>query len=76
MTDDTTSAADGSEDLRVSVTSYGNRSAATNTASPELQPYLEQVRKMDPVRDVRGNIQFTERSTGLKLKASALPPEQ
>ena len=76
MTDDNTAAGGGSEDLRVSVTSYGHRPTATNTAPPELQPYLEQVRKMDPVRDVRGNIEFTERSSGLKLKASALPPEQ
>lgn len=76
MTDDNTAADGGSEDLRVSVTSYGSRPTTTNTAPPELQPYLEQVRKMDPVRDVRGNIEFTERSSGLKLKASALPPEQ
>ena len=31
---------------------------------------------MDPIRDVKGNIQFTEREGSFKEKATALPPEQ
>lgn len=79
---DTTTSTDtsdnGSEDLRATVASFtsGNSNAPGQDVSPALQPFLDQVRRMDAIRDVRGNIQFTERSDSLKLKATALPPQQ
>ncbi len=76
MSTDNQPAEGGSEDLRAVVTSYGHRRAPANEVSPELQPYLEQVRAMDSIRDVRGNVNSTLSSGLPKMKATALSPEK
>lgn len=76
MTEATTPADSDGTELRATIESYGTRNTRPAAVDPDLQPYLDRVRKMDAIRDVKGNIQFTEREGNFTQKATALPPEQ
>ncbi|WP_252258919.1 hypothetical protein [Erythrobacter aurantius] len=65
----------GAEDLRVVITNYGHLSPPSEVPE-DLQPFLEQVRAMDPIRDARGNVQDNSGAPArASLTASALPPD-
>lgn len=72
-TTDTTDAS--GEPLRGPVANYGARPAPEKI--PEgLEPYLQQVRAMDPIRDVGGNVKITGSAPApMTLKIESLSPD-
>ncbi len=75
MTENTTPA-DSGEPMRSVVTHYGHATHKNDPVTPELAPYAEQVLKMDPVRDVPGNIQLGQAERpAMTLKLEALSPD-
>lgn len=74
MTDTPTFSGEGQE-LRATVTNYGNLSGPSAGIPEDLQPYAQQVLKMDPLRDVPGNVRDTGGYRPISLKVDGLPPE-
>ena len=73
---DTTTPTSGGEPMRAVVDSYGIPNGKPDLITPELAPYAERVLKMDPVRDVPGNVQLGQQALPpMALKLSALSPD-
>lgn len=65
------------EPLRSTVTHYGHATHKNDPITPELAPFAEQVLKIDPIRDVPGNVQLgQQKRPALALKIDALHPDE
>lgn len=72
---DNTSPASSDEPLRATVAHYGTPTPKADPLSPDLVPYAQRVLKIDPIREVPGNVAISgSMPAPLSLKLDALAP--
>jgi hypothetical protein len=72
---DLTTPDDNTNGMQAIVSNYGNLSGKSEGIPEEHQQYANEVLKMDPLRDVAGNINAGEGVRPLQLKAQSLPDD-
>lgn len=72
---DTSTPANGGEPMRAVVDNYGTLSGKRDEIPADLQPYADEILKMDPLRDVPGNVKDSGGYRPFKRKATALSPD-